>query len=297
MNSRKIKKNIKKTIDNTQEYIGEGIAFTVNMVLSDPTGISGTVAKTVYGKSIQALADKIDPCQLTEWEKKRVENCMVSSIERIAERINNGDELRKDDFFKEKPNGKTDAEEVFESIVVASQRESQEMEQIFYGNMLANIGFVDYLDADEFNFLLKVFEKLTYRQCLILAVFYMNYIQKVNNIATVFKGYNPIQGENIKSKQWIFYQEILDLYQKSLLFDGKILFNITQLIPSDIYTYGLGEQIVLLAGLDKIVENKNLTTKHLEDFKTILEIVADNKYTNIFIKNNSIFIEDKRSFK
>jgi len=50
MNSRKIKKNIKKTIDNTQEYIGEGIAFTVNMVLSDPTGISGTVAKTVYGK-------------------------------------------------------------------------------------------------------------------------------------------------------------------------------------------------------------------------------------------------------
>ncbi|MDK0701983.1 hypothetical protein P5E64_00895 [Clostridium perfringens] len=297
MNSRKIKKNIKKTIDNTQEYIGEGIAFTVNMVLSDPTGISGTVAKTVYGKSIQALADKIDPCQLTEWEKKRVENCMVSSIERIAERINNGDELRKDDFFKEKPNGKTDAEEVFESIVVASQRESQEMEQIFYGNMLANIGFVDYLDADEFNFLLKVFEKLTYRQCLILAVFYMNYIQKVNNIATVFKGYNPIQGENIKSKQWIFYQEILDLYQKSLLFDGKILFNITQLIPSDIYTYGLGEQIVLLAGLDKIVENKNLTTKHLEDFKTILEIVADNKYANIFIKNNSIFIEDKRSFK
>ncbi|EJT6164686.1 hypothetical protein N2W22_001139 [Clostridium perfringens] len=267
------------------------------MVLSDPTGISGTVAKTVYGKSIQALADKIDPCQLTEWEKKRVENCMVSSIERIAERINNGDELRKDDFFKEKPNGKTDAEEVFESIVVASQRESQEMEQIFYGNMLANIGFVDYLDADEFNFLLKVFEKLTYRQCLILAVFYMNYIQKVNNIATVFKGYNPIQGENIKSKQWIFYQEILDLYQKSLLFDGKILFNITQLIPSDIYTYGLGEQIVLLAGLDKIVENKNLTTKHLEDFKTILEIVADNKYANIFIKNNSIFIEDKRSFK
>ena len=297
MNSRKIKKNIKKTIDNTQEYIGEGIAFTVNMVLSDPTGISGTVAKTVYGKSIQALADKIDPCQLTEWEKKWVENCMVSSIERIAERINNGDELRKDDFFKEKPNGKTDAEEVFESIVVASQRESQEMKQIFYGNMLANIGFVDYLDADEFNFLLKVFEKLTYRQCLILAVFYMNYIQKVNNIATVFKGYNPIQGENIKSKQWIFYQEILDLYQKSLLFDGKILFNITQLIPSDIYTYGLGEQIVLLAGLDKIVENKNLTTKHLEDFKTILEIVADNKYANIFIKNNSIFIEDKRSFK
>lgn len=297
MNSRKIKKNIKKTIDNTQEYIGEGIAFTVNMVLSDPTGISGTVAKTVYGKSIQALADKIDPCQLTECEKKRVENCMVSSIERIAERINNGDELRKDDFFKEKPNGKTDAEEVFESIVVASQRESQEMKQIFYGNMLANIGFVDYLDADEFNFLLKVFEKLTYRQCLILAVFYMNYIQKVNNIATVFKGYNPIQGENIKSKQWIFYQEILDLYQKSLLFDGKILFNITQLIPSDIYTYGLGEQIVLLAGLDKIVENKNLTTKHLEDFKTILEIVADNKYANIFIKNNSIFIEDKRSFK
>ena len=27
MNSRKIKKNIKKTIDNTQEYIGEGNCF------------------------------------------------------------------------------------------------------------------------------------------------------------------------------------------------------------------------------------------------------------------------------
>lgn len=207
------------------------------MALSDSTGIYGAVAKTVWGKSIQSLAEKIDPCQLTEWEKKRIENCMTSSIERIAERINNGDKLQEDGFFKEKPNGETDAEEVFESIVVASQRESQEMKQIFYGNMLDNVGFVDYLDADEFKFLLKVFEKLTYRQCLILAVFYMNYIQKDNNIATVFKEYNPIQGGNIESKQWIFYQEILDLYQKSLLFDGKILFNITQLIPSDIYIY------------------------------------------------------------
>ena len=204
---------------------------------------------------------------------------MLSAIDKIKERIDNGDRLRNDDFFKENTEGKADAEEVFESIVVASQRESQEMKQIFYGNMLANIGFIDYLDADEFNFLLKVFEKLTYRQCLLLSVFSTNTIAKQNKIKGFLRDTNPIQGD-VDSKLIILYQEIVDLYQKSLLFtDGEIILNVKNVIPSKIYTYGMWINILELAQIDHItMKEERLTEKHLKDLKELIEL--------FIIKNN-----------
>ena len=83
MNSRKIRKVTKKIIDNGHEIVGEGISAAINYALGDSTGVSGTVCKSVWGKGIQALANKLDPCQLTEWEKQRVINCMLSAIDKI----------------------------------------------------------------------------------------------------------------------------------------------------------------------------------------------------------------------
>ncbi|KXA04414.1 hypothetical protein HMPREF3222_03198 [Clostridium perfringens] len=279
MNIRRARIYAKNILENSQEITGEVISSSVNSALGDSTGISGIVSKSVWGKSIQTLANKLDPCQLTEWEKQRVTNCMISAIDKVKERMNNGDKLREDDFFKENPDGKTDAEEVFESIVIASQRESQEMKQIFYGNMLANIGFISYLNADEFNFLLKVFEKLTYRQCLLLAIFKSNTLAKINRINSFLKNSNPIVGV-VDSKDVILYQEIMDLYQKSLLFnDSNIIMNIKDVIPSNLFTYGMGMNILELAEIDKITEkNERLTDKHLKDLKEL---------TKLFIKENN----------
>lgn len=279
MNIRRARIYAKNILENSQEITGEVISSSVNSALGDSTGISGIVSKSVWGKSIQTLANKLDPCQLTEWEKQRVTNCMISAIDKVKERMNNGDKLREDDFFKENPDGKTDAEEVFESIVIASQRESQEMKQIFYGNMLANIGFISYLNADEFNFLLKVFEKLTYRQCLLLAIFKSNTLAKINRINSFLKNSNPIVGV-VDSKDVILYKEIMDLYQKSLLFnDSNIIMNIKDVIPSNLFTYGMGMNILELAEIDKITEkNERLTDKHLKDLKEL---------TKLFIKENN----------
>ncbi|MGL5478730.1 MAG: hypothetical protein ACRDCB_06780 [Clostridium sp.] len=294
MNSRNIRKRTKKLLDNTQEYIGEGIAAVVNVALDDSSGVSGAISKTVFGKSVQALANKLDPCQLTEWEKKRIANCMVSAVDKIKENFKNGEKLRDDGFFEENSNGKINAEEVFESIVIASQREAEEMKQIFYGNMLANIGFIEYLDREDFLFLLKMFEKLTYRQCLILAAFYMNFAHQSQKLANIFKENNELKGNDIQTKEWIFYQEVLDLYQKSLLFSGKIIFNVTQIVPSELITFGAGQELVYLAGLDRIVQQKGMTDKHLEDLKVILDKVVDKGKVKIFIKDKQLFVEDKK---
>lgn len=296
MNIRKVRKDLKKALENGQDLMGDIIASAINTTTGDPTAISGNIGKNASCKMIQKIAEKLDPCQLTEWEKQRVTNCMISAIDKIKERMNNGDKLREDDFFKEKPNGKNDAEEVFESIVITSQRESQEMKQIFYGNMLANIGFINYLDADEFNFLLKVFEKLTYRQCLLLSIFYMNLADYSNKIESKFINYNTISGI-LNEGDIIIYQEIMDLYQKSLVFNinKEILLSIGQVIPKNTITYGMGKTIVELAGLDKIVcSNYNLTEKHLSDLKKVIEMFVEKSYIEVKLENSNIYIIDHR---
>ncbi|WP_300348912.1 hypothetical protein [Clostridium sp.] len=274
MNTRNIRKGAKKVLESGQDLISNIISEAINTVTGDTTGISGTIGGNASCKVIQVIADKLDPCQLTEWEKQRVVNCMVSAIDKVKEQLNNGNKLRDDGFFEENLEGKANAEEVFESIVIASQREAEEMKQIFYGNMLANIGFIQYLDSEEFLFLLKVFEKLTYRQCLLLSIFLTNTISIKEGIHSFLTNKNPIEG-TVDIKTVILYQEILDLYQKSLLFTtGNIPLSVKHIIPSELYTYAMGLSIIELTQVDHIVStNQRLADKHLKNLKELTELL------------------------
>lgn len=297
MNIKRVKRKTGNFIRRFNGILGDVSNSLATMYTGDPTGIVGLAVKETVCKTLENVSSKLDNCQLTEWEIQRVTNCMKFSIERIEKNIKEGRQIREDDFFKEKfDDRRSDAEEVFESIVIASQRESQEMKQLFYGNILANIGFQNNVGADEVNFIIKVFEKLTYRQCLLLSMFYYNNACKRQKIESVLINTNLIG--MIEEKDVVLYQEILDLYNKSLIFnkDASIIFNIAFIIPNNLITYGLGNMIIQLSGLDRITDsNSRLSTKHLSDLKDLYDKFVDNSIGEIILEKDNLYIIDKRA--
>jgi hypothetical protein len=72
-------------------------------------------------------------------EQVRVGGVLAIAAAEINERIKNGERVRSDNFFEEKSQGRSDAEEVAESVLLKSQREPEEKKIPYIGHLLSNV--------------------------------------------------------------------------------------------------------------------------------------------------------------
>jgi len=74
-------------------------------------------------------------------------------------------------FSKKKPNDRSTAEEIFEGVIFAAQREHEEKKLKFLGNLFANLAFNPQFDRTQSNLLIKIAQRCSYRQLCLLALF------------------------------------------------------------------------------------------------------------------------------
>jgi hypothetical protein len=85
--------------------------------------------------------------------------------------VGSGKTLRQDCFFSNKINERSAAEEIFEGVLFAAEREYEEKKVKFEGNFFANIVFYPSIDRASANFLLRLAQRLSYRQLCLMALF------------------------------------------------------------------------------------------------------------------------------
>lgn len=78
---------------------------------------------------------------------------------------------RQDGFFHPGPDGRSEAEEVLEGTLLAAANAHQERKVPFIARMFPNSGFDSSVSAAHANFLLRLADRLTYRQLQTLAFF------------------------------------------------------------------------------------------------------------------------------
>ncbi len=112
------------------------------------------------------FADRV----LAPRERARV-GTVLGVIDRdIRLRLERGDELRADGFFDSGPEGRSEAAEVAESVLLKSQREPQERKIPHMGHFFANVAFRPDVSAAMAHQLANQAEQLTYRQFCILRI-------------------------------------------------------------------------------------------------------------------------------
>ena len=169
--------SLMKPEENTQESLIQDFSLPVLGILTssaigDPTGMSAAVipiiVREVIRRVISPLTSRSESKRLYQWAKQAAEG--------IAQRSRNGEEFRKDGFFKETPTNRSNWEEVIESTLKKVMDTTEEPKIKFMASVTENVHFDQDLDIETYRQILKDINELSYRQlCIIrLIILYGN---------------------------------------------------------------------------------------------------------------------------
>lgn len=240
------KESINNFINLGAEIVGAASSSILGFYSSSPeiAGLYG-VSAPVITSVIKNVASDIKERFLSKKEEKRIGAVISFATLKIKENFEKGKELRQD-FFGEDGDKKS-AEEIFEGIILVSQREHEENKIKYLGNLFANLAFDNSYSKIECNTLIKISEQLSYNQfCLLTFVNNrpkFSYLRKMN-----------YREQESFSKELIFVlQEIFELYNHNLVAgDGTAWLGLSDINPSKIEPVGLGIYLYRLMELYKI---------------------------------------------
>lgn len=247
-------------IANSAEIVGGGIGAAMGFFAAGPVGAalfgSGGVLITKY---LEKLGNDFAQRFLSQREKVRVGAVLAFASAKFQKYRKEGKQLRDDNFFEEKIDNRSAAEEIFEATILASQRDHQEQKLKYYGNLLANIAYHAEFDKPQANFLVKQANELSWQQLCILAL-------AVRKSAFILRLAN-YRGQTSFSQPLIFLlSEIYDLYLRGFLnFGGGALLGAIDVNPGKITVQGVG------AHLYNMMELVELPNSDLEKIAEILK--------------------------
>lgn len=214
----------------------------VGFAVGGPAGaIAGAAGTPPLVRVVRDFADRL----LSPGQRRRASEVVLLVGERIRARQNAGDELRDDGFFTVGPKGRPPAEELAEAVLLAAQGEHEERKLPFLANLFANIAFDKRVDRATGNQLVRLAERLSYRQVCLLALF-------VNR--TVFalptKSYRDagITNDNLFAGVLV---DALELYGLGFLGDGNAWLSLLDVNPGA-SVQGLGQWLYELMGLQGV---------------------------------------------
>ena len=243
---------------------GGATAAAVGLWLGGPEtaligGAAGGAASAVVGMTLQGLGYELSSRVLGPREEARIGTVFTLAAAEIHERCNNGEKVREDGFFTPNEDGRSDAEEVWENVLLKSQREAEEKKLPYMAHLMANTAFDDTISAEMAHQLIKLAEDLTYRQLCILQ------LSVVKDRFNLRKG-NYFDTDDFPTELRQILYEYHVLNSRALVSNGEtIAIGIQEISPGNTMPQGLGVDLYNLMRLREIpLEDLQTVAVHLE---------------------------------
>jgi hypothetical protein len=238
---------IRKLIDSGAGIAGGAVGGALSFLAGGPIGAAVLGAGgAAAAMALKHVGQEVSERLLGPREKVRVGAVLAIAAAEIKQRIENGERIRTDGFFDEKLSGRSDAEEVAESILLKSQREPEEKKIPYMGHLLSSVAFDPQISAHMAHQITKAAEQLTYRQLCILKLAVVKQVFGLRN--GDYRG----QGSFSKELYQVLY-ECLDLYHRGFInFGGEVAFGPTDIAPGKMTVQGLGADLFNLMKLATI---------------------------------------------
>jgi hypothetical protein len=153
-----------KITETGSEVVGAVIGGTIGLLAGPAGSIGGALAATVITRVSKEFANRF----LSSRETQRIGKGISLIEEKILINLQVERPLREDDFFELDLEGRSEAEEILESVLIKCKNEPQEKKLPYVANIFANTAFREDISASDAHYLLQISEELTYRQlCLI----------------------------------------------------------------------------------------------------------------------------------
>lgn len=248
-------------IDLGSNLAGSIAGTVVGLLVAGPPGaVAGAILGPGITSAIKKIGDEISTRVLGPREKIRIGATIVYAIKKVDENQKSGKTIRGDEFFKSNDNDRSSAEEITEGILLNAQREYQEKKIRFHGNLLANIAFHPEVTKEQANYMIRLAEKLSYRQLCIIALF--GHSESHNLRDKSWRGAR----EDISSEKAALLQEIFELYSQGLLNGGgEALLGVGDIVPNKMRIQGI------TASLYNLMELWSISSKDIEDVVKLLQ--------------------------
>lgn len=239
MNKNRQDSDIEELINSGSEIVGAATGGVLGFFSGGPVGAAlGGAGGVVVAKGLSKLGLEVKQRFLGKREEVRIGATISYAIMRIQEKLSSGCSLRDDGFFNNETNNRSAADEIYEGVILAAQREHEEKKIMYYGNLLGNIAFNKEIDRAFANQLIQLSESLLYRQLCLLNVFF-----KSSKSKSVILRQTNFRDPSVKIPKELIpvLYEILDLYNRNLIVDPKAhVFGLTDVNPAGVDVHGLG---------------------------------------------------------
>lgn len=182
--------------------IGGFIAGPVGMIIG---GASGPILTRVFRK----IGQEIKLRYISPREEIRIGASFAFAIHKLQDNLQNGSQIRTDQFFDANENDRSGSEEILEGIILGAQKEYEERKVKYLGNLYANICTNSKISREQANQLIKTINNLSYRQLCIIQLLKEAKSDPLNLEST--------KTDDFKIEQHDVMIEIRDMQHKGLL--------------------------------------------------------------------------------
>ena len=245
---------IRQLINHGTEIAAGAVGAALGLFIGGPVGaVAGGAGGPMAAIALRSIGQEILERQLGTREKVRVGAAFAIAAADIHQRIENGESLREDGFFDEKQTGRSDAEEVAESVLLKVQREPEEKKIEYMGYLLSSITFDPHINVYTAHQLVKTAEQLTYRQLCILKLCAVKDNYESNALGNFVRSVK----DPTKELDQVLH-EYWDLFLRSLINSGENFdismseFSPRDMVPMVADLQGMGEDLFNLMKLSLI---------------------------------------------
>lgn len=163
-------KKIQLIVKRGVELAGAAAGPAIALALGDPTGISGAFLAQSGVVITQELTDFVDR-QQSDRELVRAAGAITLAVHRIQQRVEQGEEIRDDDFFRVRSGTVPSGRVILDGVLTKAKHQYEEQKALILGEIFTSTAFDSTISAADASWLISCVDRLTYRHLLILAHF------------------------------------------------------------------------------------------------------------------------------
>ena len=241
---------LRSLIESGGDIAGGAVGSAVGFLIGGPGGAAiGGASGAAASAAIRKIGTEATERVLGNREKTRVGGAIAVAAEKIHARTQRGEQLRDDGYFEKRHHGRSDAEEVAESVLLKAQREAEERKIPYMAFLIGNIAFDNSISGAMAHQIIRTAESLTYRQLCLMKVSAL--VDKSRLRGSDYRGQ-----QSFPKEQYQVLYECLDLYLRALVnFGGGVAFGPTDVNPRGMSIQGLGVDMFNQMGLATIPQS------------------------------------------
>lgn len=227
---------------------GNLIGAAIGLAIAGPVGaIVGAATTPFFTAALKPVAAELQRRLLGPREVVRIAAALDHTLIHVQRRLDSGETPRSDGFVESSPDGRSAAEEIVEGVLRAAQREYEERKVPHLGALLASIAFTPAIDRYYANFLVRVAERLSYRQLVLLS-----FLSQLEALGIPTQRHNTgVNVSELAAAREDMVRELDDLVSQGLL-DARARGQRTLFVPQQYSRTQMGAQLVRLMDLQSI---------------------------------------------